>query len=97
LKVLLYYEIALKMVLSSKFELVVGAALAFTAYRIILIIYRLTFHPLAKFPGPKLAAATSLYEHYFDAIRGGVFLFEIERLHGIYGEQTDQLKEDLLS
>jgi hypothetical protein len=74
------------MLLSSNSELVFSAVVAFIAYRILLVIYRLTLHPLAKFPGPKLAASTSLYEHYFDAIRGGVFLFEIERLHRIYGK-----------
>lgn len=48
-------------------------------------IYRLCFSPLAKFPGPKIAALTSWYEFYFDIIRNGKYIFEIERLHKIYG------------
>lgn len=35
-------------------------------YRVGLIIYRLTLHPLAKFPGPRMAAASSLYQMYYD-------------------------------
>ncbi|KAJ5360620.1 hypothetical protein N7517_009811 [Penicillium concentricum] len=48
-------------------------------------IYRLYFHPLSKIPGPKLAAITSGYEFYFNVIKGGMFIWEIERLHEIYG------------
>ncbi|CEN60318.1 hypothetical protein ASPCAL02759 [Aspergillus calidoustus] len=48
-------------------------------------IYRLWFHPLRRIPGPKLAAVTHLYELYFDAIKGGRYLWEIERLHEKYG------------
>ncbi|KAI1292590.1 putative cytochrome P450 [Xylaria venustula] len=49
------------------------------------IIYRLWFSPLAGFPGPKLAAVTSLYEFYFDFFKQAKYCFEIERMHRIYG------------
>lgn len=52
-----------------------------------LLVRRLYFSPLAKFPGPKLAALTGWYETYFEIIkrRGGQFTFEIKRLHEQYG------------
>jgi hypothetical protein len=49
------------------------------------VIRRLYFSPLSKFPGPKLAAATLWYEFYFNIIRGGKFMWEIERMHEKYG------------
>ncbi|KAH8701455.1 benzoate 4-monooxygenase cytochrome P450 [Phaeosphaeriaceae sp. PMI808] len=50
------------------------------------IIYRLYVHPLAKFPGPKLAGATYLYEFYYDLYPNKLrYLWKIERLHKIYG------------
>ncbi|KAF2678009.1 cytochrome P450 CYP551C1, partial [Lentithecium fluviatile CBS 122367] len=52
---------------------------------LVVVTYRLFFSPLSKFPGPKLAAATSLYESYFNFIKNGKYVFEIERLHDIYG------------
>ena len=48
-------------------------------------IYRIYFHPLSKIPGPKLAAATHLVEFYYDVVRGGKFIWEIERMHEKYG------------
>jgi hypothetical protein len=51
----------------------------------ITVLYRLLLSPIAKFPGPKLAAATGFYEFYFNFFKNGKYVFEIERLHNIYG------------
>ena len=64
------------------FVLLVAALILYSAC---LTIYRLLFHPLARFPGPKLAAATWWYEFYFVVVLHGQFYKEIERLHSIYG------------
>lgn len=53
-------------------------------------IYRLYFDPLHHIPGPKLAAITHLYEFYHDVIRGGLFIWEIEKMHREYGSSTDK-------
>jgi hypothetical protein len=49
------------------------------------LFYRLVLSPLAKFPGPRLAAATCLYETYFQVIEGGTFTWHINELHNQYG------------
>ena len=53
----------------------------------LLIIHRLYFHPLSKFPGPKLAAISSLYEFYFNVVKGGRYIWEIQQMHQQYGRQ----------
>ncbi|KAE8138621.1 cytochrome P450 [Aspergillus pseudotamarii] len=55
------------------------------SYPIVITFYRLYSHPLRNIPGPKLAAATHLYEWYYDLFLGGRYLFEIERMHERYG------------
>lgn len=48
-------------------------------------VHGVYFGPLAKFPGPKLAAATLWYEFYFDVILKGRYTFKIKELHEKYG------------
>lgn len=52
---------------------------------LLLVVYRLFFHPLAGFPGPKLAAATLWYETYYDVWLKGKYVFEIKDMHKKYG------------
>ena len=48
-------------------------------------LYRLYFHPLAGFPGPKLAGLTQWYEFYWNVILPGQFTFHLQDLHDRYG------------
>ena len=50
-------------------------------------IYRLTLHPLAQFPGPKIAGATKLYGAYFD-LGGKSYVKSFPALHEKYGTQN---------
>ncbi|KAF1994629.1 cytochrome P450 [Amniculicola lignicola CBS 123094] len=58
---------------------------AYVLYLVGLCVYRLLFHPLAKFPGPKLAAVTSWYEAYYEIVLKGQYSKKITQLHDIYG------------
>lgn len=62
-------------------------ALITVVYVAILAAYRLFFHPLRKFPGPKAAAATYWYEFYYDVVYkgGGQYFRELEAMHQKYG------------
>ncbi|KAB8235872.1 cytochrome P450 [Aspergillus alliaceus] len=53
-------------------------------YRIGIIIYRLFFHPLAKFPGPKLLAASSFPHAYYNWTQG-TWYRQVLDLHKSYG------------
>lgn len=54
------------------------------------ILYRAWYnyyrHPLASFPGPRVAALTSLYKAYIDCVAKGSLVHILERLHVIYGD-----------
>ncbi|KIV81137.1 hypothetical protein PV11_08581 [Exophiala sideris] len=64
---------------------VVGAGLV-VAYFVTISCYRLLFSPLAKFPGPKLAALTLWYEFWYDVVKRGQYLFKIKEMHDRYGQ-----------
>jgi hypothetical protein len=59
-------------------------------YYVSLGFYRLYLSPLAKFPGPKLAALTYWVEFYHDVVRRGQYTFEIGKMHEKYGESCLQ-------
>ncbi|PLN82533.1 cytochrome P450 [Aspergillus taichungensis] len=68
------------------FSATIGAAIgAFAVYVVARCIYDLYFHPLRNFPGPKRAAIWSFYEFYYDVIKDGTYLWEIEKMHQEYG------------
>lgn len=63
----------------------VALATIWLIYLIFLAVHRLLFSPLAKFPGPKLAALTLWYEFYYDVIKRGRYTWKIGELHKEYG------------
>lgn len=73
----------LNILLDSRVLLLSGALFLF--YFIGLGLYRIYFHPLAKFPGPKLAAISRYYEAYYDAWKQGHYIFKIDEMHRKYG------------
>lgn len=59
--------------------------LSLVAFQIAKYIYRLTFHPLAQFPGPRLAALTNLYGAFYDLSGTRSYIKEMPALHEKYG------------
>ena len=67
-------------------ETLVSIVVTALAYFISLSIYRLYFHPLSGFPGPKLAAITRYFEAYYDLVQNGQYTFKIREMHRKYGK-----------
>lgn len=70
---------------SSSVSLPIVALLIWIAYIVGLAIYRIYLSPIAKFPGPKLAALTYWYEFYHEVILRGQYAFRINDWHDKYG------------
>lgn len=62
-------------------EFLVLLACICVVYNVALVVYRLYLSPLAKFPGPKLAAARLWYEYCYDAVIRGRCTWRIAELH----------------
>lgn len=63
------------------------AAAAFFLYLLGLAVYRLYLSPLARFPGPKLAALTQWVETYHELKSpGGQFIWVYRQWHEQYGQ-----------
>ena len=58
----------------------------YICFTFFLIAQRLVFHPLRKYPEPRLAAITGWYETYHEAVLGGTFVKQYGRWHKIYGK-----------
>ncbi|KAK6081697.1 cytochrome P450 [Seiridium cupressi] len=62
-----------------------NVAVAAVVYLASLSYYRLYLHPLARFPGPKIAALTRWYEAYYDVVQNGQYISRVEEMHKKYG------------
>ncbi|PVH96691.1 hypothetical protein DM02DRAFT_534697 [Periconia macrospinosa] len=55
------------------------------ASTIYIVVDRLYFSPIFKFPGSMVAAVTHWYDFYHDYWRNRKYIFEIEKMHKRYG------------
>lgn len=74
---------------SPSLALLTVAVTSTVAYVLGLAIYRLYFHPIAHFPGPRLAGLTRWYEFYYELVQKGQMTFHIQELHKKYGIHCD--------
>ncbi|KAI1271765.1 cytochrome P450 [Xylaria sp. FL0933] len=59
--------------------------IAYFTWGICIGVYRATYHPLARIPGPKLAAMSYWYEAYYELVLGGQYFKRIKDMHKEYG------------
>lgn len=79
-------EVAKSLPASPFLAILAFGALSTIIYCISLVVYRLFLHPIAHFPGPRLAGLTRWYEFYFEIIQKGQMTFHIQDLHKKYGK-----------
>ena len=82
---------ALRVLPSSPAGLLGGIAAALAAVAACVLLQRLFLHPLARFPGPKLAAVTWWYMTYYEVFKDGAMVEHLDHLHARYGEQRRRL------
>jgi len=59
--------------------------LIWIAYSGLRCVYNVFFHPLRKIPGPWMAAMTSFPDFWYDAVKRGNYIWEIQKMHKKYG------------
>ena len=96
LLLLFLHQVSMNYVDFHTFSLVKYAAVLITLWVIYSVIYRLYFHPLAKFPGPKLAIVTHWYEFYHDIVRRGQYTYKLRELHQKYGSYIGRKQENAM-
>ena len=81
----------------------IGPAIAslvalWAVYRVLVALYNISpFHPLYKFPGPRLAAATYWYEAYYDWILQGRYTKVIAQMHEDYESEHHRQRIPLIN
>ncbi|MCJ1298323.1 hypothetical protein MMC08_001112 [Hypocenomyce scalaris] len=70
-----------------------GVAIASTVYFVLLAIYRLTLHPLARYPGPVLWAISPIPSIYY--LLQGRISFQYKILHDKYGPVVRVMPNEL--
>jgi hypothetical protein len=63
----------------------VTVLLVLLGYMVLRSVYRLTLHPLAKFPGPRLAAVSGMYGASYDLPKNSSYVKVMPALHDKYG------------
>lgn len=72
-------------------DYVTATLLSTAIWVIIVVIYRLYLHPLARFPGSKLVAITYWVEFYLDVVKagGGQYYKRVNQMHHKHGKEYD--------
>ncbi|KAF4969066.1 hypothetical protein FSARC_3628 [Fusarium sarcochroum] len=68
----------------STYHALILIAVVLASWTIYTVVYRLYFHPLAKFPGPRLAACSQLW--FVRTWSSGRYPFLMRQLHDKYGD-----------
>ena len=69
-------------------QLALYAVAAWVLWTAAWAVYNLYFHPLAKFPGPRLAAATEWWQVWLEVVTEQSLSLKLWELHAIYGVYT---------
>jgi hypothetical protein len=67
-----------------------AAFLAWLCLHIQRWVYNIYFHPLARFPGPKIGAATTLWKAFIECILQRSFRDVLAELHEQYGTHASR-------